>query len=149
MATFHSAVAEVLGCAYGRVERARLLVDLVRAARGFHWVGLYDVSATHISALAWTGDRSPTFPVFPIGEGLNGAAVSSGEPVVVQDVSQDSRYLTTFGATRAEAIFPVLARDGKKVVGTVDVESDRIDAFAPDDVSFLRECAVLMRRLWE
>ena len=148
MSTFNSAVAEVLGSAYDRAERAKLLVDLIRAARGFHWVGLYDVSATHISALAWTGDRSPVFPVLPIEQGLNGAAVASGEPVIVQDVSQDSRYPTTLFATQAEAIFPVLAQDGKKVVGTIDVESDRVDAFAPDDVAFLRDCAVLMRPLW-
>ena len=30
-------------------------------------------------------------------------------PVVVQDVRHNSRYLTTFGSTLAEAIFPVLS----------------------------------------
>jgi putative methionine-R-sulfoxide reductase with GAF domain len=54
-----------------------------------------------------------------------------------------------FGATRSEAVSPVLTADMARVVGTIDVESDRVNAFQADDQAFLSECAVLLRPLWQ
>lgn len=97
-----------------RMIKAREVAELIRAARGYHWVGLYDVTSTEIAVFAWTGTQVPAFPRFPITRGINGAAVSLGRPVIVQDVTQDPRYLTTFGATRAEAIFVIASpTDGR------------------------------------
>jgi putative methionine-R-sulfoxide reductase with GAF domain len=41
----------------------------------------------------------------------------------------------------------VIAADGE-VIGTIDVESDRRNAFSPDDERFLRACATALRPLW-
>jgi GAF domain-containing protein len=131
-----------------RPDRARAAAELIRAGRGYHWVGLYDVTATEITAIAWTGVAAPANPAFPVTQGLNGAAVASRRPVVVQDVSKDHRYLTTFRETRAEAAFPVTSPDGARVVGTIDVESDRVDAFTAEDEDFLRRCAESLAPLW-
>jgi L-methionine (R)-S-oxide reductase len=131
-----------------RRAKARQAADLIRTARSYHWVGLYDVTPTEISAIGWTGSDAPTFPSFARTQGLNGAAVAARAPVIVQDVTRDQRYLTTFGATRAEAIFPVAAPDGGQIVGTIDVESDRIDAFTAEDETFLRGCALALTGLW-
>jgi putative methionine-R-sulfoxide reductase with GAF domain len=130
-----------------RAVRAGEAAEYIRAARAYHWVGLYDVTPSHITALAWTGTIAPAFPTFPRSQGINGAAVAAATPVIVQDVRQDPRYLTTFGATRAEAIFPVLG-PGRGVVGTIDVASDRVDAFSVDDERFLEQCAVALAPLW-
>ena len=46
----------------------------------------------------------------------------------VGDVAQDADYLTALGDTRSEVIVPVLARDPDRVIGTIDVESERLDA---------------------
>jgi L-methionine (R)-S-oxide reductase len=100
-------------------------------------------------AIAWTGSDAPAYPRFPVSQGLSGAAVATGQPVVVQDVSRDPRYLTTFGSTRAEAIFPVTALHDGRIVGTIDVESDRVGAFQAEDEAFLRDCALMLRPLWE
>lgn len=130
-----------------RPAKARLLAETLREGRNYRWVGLYDVGPAEITAIAWTGSESPAFPSFPITQGLNGAAAASGKPVIVQDVSQDPRWLTTFGSTQAEAIFPVMGVGGK-VVGTIDVESDRIGAFGPDDEALLDEAARVLRPFW-
>jgi L-methionine (R)-S-oxide reductase len=129
-----------------RASRAQQAAECIRLARNFHWVGLYEVTSSEIRAIAWTGTTPPAFPIFPRTQGLNGAAVADGRPVIVNDVRKDLRYLTTFGATRAEAIIPV--RAGDRIVGTVDVESDRVDAFTPDDEQFLQQCAVALVPLW-
>jgi L-methionine (R)-S-oxide reductase len=131
-----------------RPRRARRAAEAIRDARGYRWVGLYDVAATEIVAIGWSGPVAPAFPRFPLGQGLNGAAVRSARPVVVQDVSVDPRYLTTFGSTGAEAIFPVVSSSTGEVIGTIDAESDRTNAFTPDDDEFLSACARALLPLW-
>lgn len=70
--------------------------------------------------------------------------MASGKTVVVGDVSKDPRYLTAFGSTRSVIIVPVLDRTGRKVVGTIDVESDRVDAFSEEDRTTLERCAAVV-----
>ena len=131
-----------------RSQTARRVAEAIRDARGYRWVGLYDVAATEIVAVGWSGAVAPTFPRFPIDRGLNGAAVRSAQPVVAQDVSVDPRYVTTFGSTGAEAIFPVVSPSTGQVIGTIDAESDRTYAFTLDDNAFLSACAKALLPLW-
>jgi GAF domain-containing protein len=131
-----------------RSTLAREAAEFIRHARSYRWVGLYDVTDTEVAAIAWTGDIAPAFPRFPRTKGLNGAAVATGEIVISQDVTRDPRYLTAFPTTGSEAIIPVLSGN-LQVVGTLDVESDRPNAFSPDDEDFLRRCAVALAPLWQ
>jgi L-methionine (R)-S-oxide reductase len=147
MRNFKERTDEIFASSLSREQKAHSLAKLIQVGRDFHWVGLYDVAEKSISAIAWTGENPPAHPTFPINQGINGAAVAEKRPVVVQDVSKDARYLTTFGQTKAEAIFPVFSED-KRVVGTIDVESDRVDAFGTEDVEFLSRCASFLAPLW-
>jgi len=131
-----------------RRVKAREVAKLIQEGHGYHWVGLYDVTSTEIVAIAWTGTQAPAFLRFPINRGLNGAAVASGRHVVVQDVTRDPRYLTTFGTTRAEAIFVVASTIDGRIIGTIDVESDQPNAFTPEDEVFLASCAEALASLW-
>ncbi len=130
-----------------RQEVAREAADLIRQAGRYRWVGLYDVTETEVAALAWTGEIAPAFPRFPRTQGLSGAAVAAGDVVISQDVARDPRYLTAFATTGSEAIVPVLTGN-RQVVGTIDVESDRLNAFSAEDEVFLRRCALALAPLW-
>lgn len=130
-----------------RDEKAPRAAEIIRRVRGYRWVGLYEAGPAEISVIAWNGPSAPTYPRFPVTSRLNGAAVASGSPVIVQDVTQDPRYLTTLGNTKAEMIVPVRILDGR-VVGTIDVESDRTQAFTQDDSDFLEACASILLPLW-
>ena len=129
---------------FGAWQEAALLI---REAGLYRWVGLYEVTATEIGAIAWTGTVAPAFPRFPRDRGLNGVAVATRAAVISQDVSSDARYLTAFDSTGSEAIVPVMS-DAGDVIGTIDVESDRRYAFSGDDETFLQVCAVSLRELW-
>jgi putative methionine-R-sulfoxide reductase with GAF domain len=142
-------IAKIFNASLPRMEKARQLAGVIQALGKFHWVGLYNVTRTHVSAIAWSGTEAPVFPSFLVSQGINGAAVMSKRPVIVQDVSADRRYITTFSTTKAEAVYPVFSSDGSRVLGTIDVESDRINAFRPEDETFLEHCARLLRPLWE
>jgi putative methionine-R-sulfoxide reductase with GAF domain len=134
--------------AANRNVRAREAAECIRAARNYRWVGIYDVTPMEIVAIAWTGENAPTFPRFPVNQGLNGVAVASRQNVIVQDVTKDSHYLTTFGSTRAEVIFVVASPANGRIVGTIDVESERTNAFSSDDEKFLSRCAEALKPLW-
>ena len=146
MSDLYADLRTILDGRLDRLARARAVAEALRHARGYHWVGLYDVTTTHIRAIAWTGAVAPAFPTFPRSQGLNGAAVATGRALVVQDVAKDPRWLTTFSASKAEAIFPVTV-DGA-IVGTIDVESDRVEAFTRSDEDFLAGAAIMLRPLW-
>ena len=142
------ATLRALGSGPGdRAARARRAVELIRALGPYRWAGLYDVLATEIAVIAWDGPEAPTHPRFPVSKGLNGACVSSRMPVIVQDVASDPRYLTTIGGTRGEMIHPILSGSGV-VVGTIDVESDRVNAFSGRDEELLVVCAQNLFWLW-
>lgn len=131
-----------------RQRKVADIADAIRSAGGYRWVGLYEVTEDEIINLAFDGPGAPTHPRFPVTQGLSSSAVASGKTVVVGDVSKDPRYLTAFGSTRSEIIVPVVDRAGRKVVGTIDVESEQVDAFSEEDRAALERCAVALAELF-
>ena len=67
----------------------------------------------------------------PVGEGITGAAAATRRPVLVNDVRRDPRYLNALDVVRAELAVPMVARG--KVVGVIDIQSTRLDAFSDND----------------
>jgi L-methionine (R)-S-oxide reductase len=57
-------------------------------------------------------------------------------------------YLTALNSTRAEIIVPVVDRTGDRVVGTLDVESDELNAFDAGAQALLEECADVLKDFW-
>lgn len=129
-----------------RAQRAARIAASIRRFGGYRWVGVYDVTAEEIAVVAWDGPVAPSHPRFPRNQGLCGAAVAAGEPIVVGDVAADPRYLTTHPTTRSEIVVPVF-RDGA-IVGLIDVESERPDAFGDSDRQLLEHCAAVIVPLW-
>jgi L-methionine (R)-S-oxide reductase len=131
-----------------RERKAPAIASAIRQAGDYQWAGLYEVTEEEIAILAFDGPGAPAHPRFPVTQGLSGSAVASGETVVVGDVREDPRYLTAFGSTRSEIIVPVMDRTGRKVVGTIDVESEQMDAFSEQDCAALECCAVALAELF-
>jgi sigma-B regulation protein RsbU (phosphoserine phosphatase) len=69
------------------------------------------------------------------GEGLTGVAASGRQPVLVGDVRGDSRYLPSIDAVRTELAVPMTARG--KLVGVIDLQSTRLNAYKEQDRSLL------------
>ena len=129
-----------------RERRAARVASTVRRFGDYRWVGIYDVTAEQIAVVGWDGPAPPTHPRFPRAQGLCGAAAEAGEPVIVGDVANNPRYLTTHTTTRSEIVVPVFA-DGD-VVGLIDVESERPSAFDEHDRRLLDRCAAVIVPLW-
>jgi phosphoserine phosphatase RsbU/P len=71
-----------------------------------------------------------------LNEGIVGAAASGRKPVVVPDVHADPRYLNALDAVRSELAVPLVARG--RVVGVLDVQSTRANAFTERESTMLR-----------
>ena len=74
--------------------------------------------------------------VVPLGEGLTGVAAAERQPVMVNDVRSDSRYISALDAVRSELAVPMIARG--KLVGVIDVQSTRPAAYSEHDRALLR-----------
>jgi putative methionine-R-sulfoxide reductase with GAF domain len=57
--------------------------------------------------------------------------------------------LTAFGSTLSEIIVPVIHPQRGAVIGTIDVESERTNAFSDEDRQMLEKCAVAALPLWD
>ena len=108
----------------------------------YSWVGIYLVEGGDLVLGPWEGPQATEHVRIPIGQGICGAAASSGVTEVVDDVNADDRYLTCFVSTRSEIVVPI-AYEGK-VVGEIDIDSDVPAAFGPEDRRFLERVAVLI-----
>jgi GAF domain-containing protein len=98
--------------------------------------------------LVWNGPGAPEYPRFPIGKGLTSAAIQERKLINVGDVVSDPRYLTAFGSTRSEIIVPILDEGRGRAVGTIDVESEQVNAFDRDTEKVLAACAGVIAPLW-
>ena len=80
-------------------------------------------------------DRRVKIDHVPLGKGLTGAAAESREVVLVDDTSTDPRYIASHPDIRSEVAVPLIVKD--RVVGVMDLESDRVAYFTEDHVRTL------------
>ena len=71
----------------------------------------------------------------PLGKGITGAAAESREVVRVHDTAKDPRYIASHPDIRSEVAVPLIVQD--KVVGVMDLESDRVGYFSDDHMRTL------------
>lgn len=116
----------------------------------YNWVGFYmlepGVQPPMLALGAFVGAMTPHTRI-PLNQGICGAAASSGQTIVVDDVSKDPRYLACSLETRSEIVVPVFVKG--RVVGELDIDSHFPAAFAPEDQELVQYCAALVGRKLE
>ena len=89
--------------------------------------------------------ENPEFGFEPIqlavgGEGLTGWVASSGETLLVPDVSKEPRYVAMRGCnTRSELTVPIKLKE--QVIGVLDIQSERLNAFDQSDITVVQSVA--------
>lgn len=116
----------------------------------YNWVGFYMLEPGAQPPMlvlgAFEGAMTPHTRI-PLNQGICGAAASSGETVVVDDVNQDSRYLACSLETKSEIVVPVFVHG--KVVGELDIDSHFSAAFTQEHKEFVQYCALLVGKKLE
>jgi GAF domain-containing protein len=108
----------------------------------YSWVGIYLVEGDDLVLGPWKGPQATEHVRIPVGQGICGAAAASGRTEIVDDVSADQRYLACFPSTQSEIVVPI-AYEGK-IVGEIDIDSDRRAAFGEADRTLLERVALLI-----
>ncbi len=75
-------------------------------------------------------DQRVNLDNIPLGKGITGAAAEAREPVRVLNTMEDPRYIASHPDIHSELAVPLVVQD--RVVGVLDVESDRIAFFTED-----------------
>ncbi len=107
---------------------------------GFFWVGFYVVKGGELVLGPFQGPVACTR--IGKGRGVCGTAWANAETVVVPDVDAFPGHIACSSLSRSEIVVPVRRRG--EVVGVLDVDSERLDAFDDVDKRFLEEIVGLL-----
>jgi GAF domain-containing protein len=146
--------SEINGLAASTASADDLMKDMVKVLHDrmlkYNWVGFYMLEpGTQPPVLvlgAFEGSMTPHTRI-PLNQGICGAAASTGQTVVVDDVHADSRYLACSLETKSEIVVPVFAHGN--VVGELDIDSHFPAAFVAEDQNFVKHCAALVGKKLE
>jgi len=121
----------------GHDEKLAQICDFLRDRVSYYdWVGFYiaDLPKRVLHLGAFAGE--PTEHVrIPFGRGVCGQVAREETPLIVQDVSRESNYLSCSPRVRSEIVVPVF-KNGR-AVAQIDIDSHVPAAFSARDRSFL------------
>lgn len=116
----------------------------------YNWVGFYmlepEVDPPMLVLGHFRGATTPHTRI-PLNQGICGAAASSGQTVIVDDVNNDPRYLACSIETKSEIVVPIFVRG--KVAGELDIDSHVAAAFTSEDRELVAHCADLVGKRLE
>jgi L-methionine (R)-S-oxide reductase len=122
-----------------RTGLLQLAAERIRAAGPpYTSVYLYMLHDGELVLEAWSG-RETEHTRIPVGKGVCGTAVATGEDQNVGDVRAVGNYLACNLFTRSELV--VLIRRGERILGQIDVDSDLPDPFTPAETAEVRKVA--------
>ena len=104
----------------------------------YDWVGIYLLAGDSLVLHSYIG-RPTDLTRIPVGEGVCGTAVAEGRDINVPDVNAFDGYLACSVETKSEIV--VLIKDGERIVGEIDIDSDTPAAFDERAESELRRVA--------
>jgi L-methionine (R)-S-oxide reductase len=116
----------------------------------YNWVGFYMLEAgaqpPMLALGAFNGAMTPHTRI-PLNQGICGAAASSGQTIVIDDVTKDTRYLACSLETKSEIVVPIFVHG--VVAGELDIDSHFPAAFAAEDRDLVQHCAALVGKKLE
>jgi len=112
----------------------------------YNWVGFYLVDPADPAILLvgpYVGSFTPNTRI-PLDTGLCGAAATTRQTVVVQDVTADPRYLPGSTMVNSEIVVPIVGKNA--LAGELDVESYFANTFDKAEQAFVEGCAAVVAK---
>jgi L-methionine (R)-S-oxide reductase len=124
---------------------ATVASELHHAFDYFDWTGFYRTRAPELLVIGPYQGTHGCLRI-PFSRGVCGAAARTRTTQLVPDVSRFDGHIACSSSTRSEIVVPLLA-PGDRVLGVLDVDSNRADAFSAADQRELEAiCADLVAR---
>lgn len=142
----HIEVARSISSILDRDQLLPHIVQIIQQRFNYYYTGifLHDQGTLTLQSSACRDDHHHVLGDLSVSVGdpsLIGWCVEHGQAHLANDVQADARYLPHLAlpATRAELVVPL--RIGKRVLGVLDLQSDRANAFDEEDVLALQGLA--------
>jgi len=109
---------------------------LNKKIKGYDWVGFYfhNEKNKELELIAFSGLPTQHTKI-PFGKGICGTSALTNNPIVVDDVSKESNYISCNINVKSEIVVPLFANN--KNVGQIDIDSNSIGQFKKIDLNFL------------
>ena len=130
---------QIAALSHGETDEVALMATLAceihHADDRFDWTGFYRVTAPELLKIGpYQGGHGCL--VIPFSKGVCGAAARTGETQLVLDVEAFPGHIACSSSTRSEIVLPVFGKGGR-LIGVLDIDSNRPDAFTPEDAARL------------
>ncbi|HUV31889.1 MAG TPA: SpoIIE family protein phosphatase [Acidobacteriota bacterium] len=112
-------------------ELLREILDSLRQVVSFDSGGVFLIDPEtgdmkSIYAVGYDPTRQDSLQL-KIGQGLIGNVATTGQPVIVPDVSSNDQYVEAEAATRSEIVVPIKVDD--RMIGVLNLESRQLNAY--------------------
>jgi len=102
----------------------------------YHWVGFYFVHGNKKELkLSQFAGKPTEHVIIPFGKGICGQVAVSNQNFVVQDVNEQSNYISCGFEVKSEIVVPIFQNE--KNIGQIDIDSHDIAPFTEEDEDLL------------
>lgn len=115
----------------------------VHQGRHYLWTSVYLLAGSRLMRAASVGPET-SCENMALGEGIVGLTARTGEGWVVGDVGAEPAYRAVLPQTKSEIAMPI--KIGAHVLGVVNVESDKSNAFGSQDRVLIKNVAAQLAR---
>lgn len=113
---------------------------LMDALTDINWAGFYMLQGDVLVLGPFQG--KPACVRIPIGKGVCGTAVATGETQLVKDVHAFPGHIACDAASNSEIVIPL--KQNNEVVGVLDIDSPSLGRFSQEDVVGLTKIVQLL-----
>ncbi|MCO1334963.1 GAF domain-containing protein [Microbulbifer sp. OS29] len=106
-----------------------------------NWAGFYFLHSDELRLGPFQG--KPACTRIPVGAGVCGAAVSSGEPLLVEDVHAFPGHIACDAVSASEVVIPLYNTSGR-CLGVLDIDSPTVGRFSEEDLVGLQGFAQIL-----
>lgn len=128
----------------------RRVTRLIRDTFKYYYVAIFTVEEgkphLQFQSSASAGDRKQSRKAARLtkirpGEGLIGTVAETGQEIISNNVEDEPRfrYIDRLPGTRSEVVLPLKIES--RLLGVLDIQSDQLEAFHPNDLLVLRSLA--------
>ena len=141
---YQSILPQIEGLLFGEQNLIANLSNIAAALKeslDFFWVGFYLVDSEDELVLGpFQGPVACTR--IRKGKGVCGTAWLKEEPIIVPNVDEFPGHIACASASKSEIVLPI--EHLGKVIGVLDVDSDRLDDFDETDQDYLSKVLALL-----
>jgi len=130
-------IALIIDSEKSREKKLQAICDYLESEIAYYdWVGFYfkNGDKDELKLAQFTGEPTEHV-IIPFGKGICGQVAVSNQNFVVQDVSEQSNYISCGWKVKSEIVIPIFVKGAN--VGQIDIDSHTANIFTKKDEELL------------